>query len=157
MPTWPQRLVRPPQRALPIRRVRDGLGDIRGHRRQINLHRRQSRHITIDPLHPLAARLGPSDIERSTGRLDTRHLDPPIGQHQREHARPGSDIQHPPRPELLGDRHIHIEVAAIRIKRVVDRGQPRVLKDVVSHVDHAMPQSRRTPSNISCLMNAQAT
>ena len=49
--------------------------------------------------------------------------------------RPGAtaDVQDAPGAELVGDGEVHVEVAAVRIERVVHRRQPRVLEDRVSH------------------------
>ncbi len=87
----------------------------------------------MDPAHPLATRLGPGHIEGRGGRINTDDLDPTIGQPKREHARPTTDIQHPTRPELLDHTDVRIEIAAIGINGVVDRSEPRMPEQLVSH------------------------
>ena len=44
-----------------------------------------------------------------------------------------TDIQHPMSTELLRDSDVYIEVAPVRVERVIDRGQPRMLEYGISH------------------------
>src|SRR5437879_2468589 len=136
MPAWPHGLVDPTQRFLPIRRLNDRLGDIAGHGGQVNTQGGQGFRVAADPMHTLAARLGPRDPERATGRVKGGHFETAIRQQQRERAGPAPDVQHAARAELVRDRDIYIEVAAIGVERVVDRSQPWVLEYVVRHSGH---------------------
>jgi len=43
------------------------------------------------------------------------------------------DVEDAADPELLGDRRVHHEVVAVRIERVVDPGQPRLLEQRIRH------------------------
>jgi hypothetical protein len=121
------------QRPGPVRGVDDGLGDVGGHGRQVDAHRRERGGVTVDPPHPPGAGLPAGDIQRSTGRVHAGHCEAAVGQQQREHPGPAPDIQHCARAELVGDRRVGIEVAAVRIQRVVDRRQPRVLETRICH------------------------
>ena len=58
---------------------------------------------------------------------------PSLGEQERERAGPAADVQYTTGAELVGDRSVDLEVAAVGIERVVQRGQPRVLEDGVGH------------------------
>jgi hypothetical protein len=62
-----------------------------------------------------------------------------VGKKQGECAGPATHIRNPASAHLFGDRYVHLEVAAVGIQRGVDRRQPRVLEDVVSHSADRMP------------------
>jgi tetratricopeptide (TPR) repeat protein len=152
--TGPQRGIYPVQRPVPVRRIDDRLGDVRGHRRQIDLDRRQRRRVCVDPAHTLRPGLGPRHIERSAGRIEADHLQAALGEKQRERPRPTANVQDTGRAELICDVDIHVKVAAVRIECVVDRDQPRVLEDVIRHAADPSPIAapahsppNRTPPN----------
>ena len=61
---------------------------------------------------------------------------------------PQPDVQHATSAELVGDRAVDLEVAAVGVERVVHRGQPRMLEDGVSHAArraHDQSVLRRLP------------
>ena len=87
----------------------------------------------MNPAHTLGSRLRTRDRQRLAGRIDADHVEAAFGQEQRERPGATTDVQDAPGPELVGDGEVHIEIAAVRIERVVHRRQPRVLEDRVSH------------------------
>ncbi|GAA1242386.1 hypothetical protein GCM10009646_32630 [Streptomyces aureus] len=121
------------QRPSPDRRVDDGLRDVRRHGRQIRPQGRERCRVAADPAHPLATGLAPGHIDGGPRGVDPHDLDPPIGQEQREHSRPAADVQHPTRSELLRHPHVRVEIAAVRIERVVRRSEPWMLKFLICH------------------------
>src|SRR5690606_31428806 len=56
---------------------------------------------------------------------------------RREHAREGpgptADVEHRPGIDLARDGCIDVEVATVRVERVVDRRQPRLVEDPIRH------------------------
>ena len=132
-PVGPQGVVDTTQRSFPVSRLDNRLGNVAGHGREFQLQRRQRRCVAMDPAHALCSGLGARDIERRTRRIDTDHVQAPAGQKQRECARPTADIEDTASRELVGDGSVDIEVAAVGVQRVVDRRQPWMLEDVVSH------------------------
>ncbi len=61
-------------------------------------------------------RLGAGDLERRQCRIDADDLDAPAGQHGGEGAGPAADVEHASGPELLEDRDVRVEVAAVRVR-----------------------------------------
>lgn len=66
-------------------------------------------------------------------RVDASDVQAPARQHAGEGAGTAAEIEHAARTELGGHGRVDIQVTAIRIKRVVDACQPRMLEDRVSH------------------------
>jgi hypothetical protein len=66
------------------------------------------------------------------------------GEHASERAGAAPDVEYGADLELLGQRHVHIEIAAVRIERVVDPSEPRIVEDGINH--NAMRSSARPPS-----------
>jgi hypothetical protein len=126
-----------PQGSGPLGFVDDRLGDISGHRRQIHLERGQVSRVAVNPAHAFGSRLRTRDVERCLRGIDTGHLQAAFGQQQREGAGPAADIEYAAGADLVSDVDVHIEIASVRVERVVDRRQPRVLEDVVSHVERS--------------------
>ncbi len=75
-----QRVTHAAQRCLPVGRVNDRLGDVRGHRCEVDLHRGQGCRIAEDPVHALGAGLGSGHAERAARGVDSGHLDTAIGE-----------------------------------------------------------------------------
>ena len=128
-----QRAAHAPQRGHPVRLVGDRLCDIRRHRREVDEQRRKRGRVTVNPPDALGARLGACDGERWAGRIDRDHLQAACGQQQGEGSGSTTDVEHAPGSELVGDRDVHVEVAAIRIERIVNRCQTGMLEDRVGH------------------------
>jgi hypothetical protein len=82
----------------------------------------------VHPVHALAARLGSRDGERAVGRIDTGDLETALRQEQAECTGSASHVQHTARAEFVSDGGVHLQVAAVGLERVVDRGQSRVLE-----------------------------
>lgn len=120
--------------------IDDGLGDVRRHGGEVGPERRQCRRVTADPADPIAARLGLGHVEGSPGGIHADDLDPAIGQQERQHACTAADVQHVTGAELRCEVQVCLQVAAVGIERVVERGQLWVSEGFVRH---ASERSRR--------------
>lgn len=74
--------------------------------------------------------------------VDPDDLDAAIGQEQGEHSGPTADVQGLTRRKLLRDADVRVEVTAIGVERVVDRGEPWMREALVSH---AVERTRSRP------------
>ena len=72
-------------------------------------------------------------IKRGARRVHANDIDATACEKAGEGARAAPDIEDAAGPELLGDRRVHHEVMAVGIKEIVDPGQPRLLKQRISH------------------------
>jgi hypothetical protein len=86
----------------------------------------------VDPPHSLGAGLGARDVQHRVRGVEADGLEPAGGEHQREGAGPAAGVHHAAGAELFRDPHVDVEIAPIRIERVVDRRQTWVVEDVVA-------------------------
>ena len=133
MPTRSECAVHATQGAIPIRGIDDRLRDVRRHRREIGLHRRQRCRVAMDPAHPIRTGLRLRYAKRAGSRIDSDYLDASLGKQQRQRARTASEVQHATCAELLSHGDVRIEVAAVGVERVVEGHQPRVLEVRIGH------------------------
>jgi hypothetical protein len=96
----------------------------------------------VQPAHPLGTGLGAGHVEAGAGRIDRGHLDAPPGERAGERARATADVEHGAGPELLGQLDVDVEVAAVRVERVVDLCEPWILEDGVGHPPIVAPSRR---------------
>jgi hypothetical protein len=87
----------------------------------------------VHPADAAAAGFAPGDVEGGGGRVGGDDLQAAPGQQAGERAGAAADIQDGPGPELAGHRGIGIEIAAVRVERIVDLRQPGHLKVRISH------------------------
>lgn len=122
--------------ARPVLLLDDRLRDIAGHHREVDPAREIVRHrggIPVHPPHRLSSRLASGDVQRRARRVHPHDLEAPLGDHQRERAGAAAHVQHAPRLQLGDDRGVRVQVAAVRVQRVVDSGEARMLEEVVGH------------------------
>lgn len=93
----------------------------------------------VDPVHLLGAGLGSRDTERAGRRVNADDLDAAVSEKQRERAHPAANVQHPAGAQLVNDGGVHVVIAAVGVKSVVDRDQPRMLEDGVAHAAEDEP------------------
>jgi Luciferase len=67
------------------------------------------------------------------------------GQHVRAGARTAADVKHPASAELVSDRDVRSEIAAIRINGVEDRCKSRMFEDIARHANPTLREHRRLP------------
>ncbi|CAD5965521.1 protein of unknown function [Streptomyces sp. KY75] len=65
--------------------------------------------------------------------IDTHDFDLAFSQQKREHACSTADVQHMTRTELLRHLDVRVEIAAIWVEWVVDRGELWMTKTFVCH------------------------
>jgi hypothetical protein len=94
----------------------------------------------VNPAHTLGSRLGTRHGQRRPRRIDADDVETAVGEEERERPRAASDVEDGASAELLGDGDVDVEIAAVRIERVVDRRQPRMLE---GRVGHSAPRSQR--------------
>ena len=97
--------------------------------------------LAPQPAHPPGTRLGPGHIKRGTRRVHAHDVDATACEKAGEGACAAPDVEGTAGPELLGDRRVHHQVAAVRIERIVDPGQPRFLEQRIRH--DGTPQGAR--------------
>ena len=120
------------ERGEPLVIGEEDLRDIGRHRDGVDRHRLgDGRCVPVNPGDATRARLGASDLERRTGRVDADDGDPTAGQHQREDAGAASEVEDGAGAELGDQRDVRIEIRTIRVEGVVDCGEPRVVEDRV--------------------------
>jgi hypothetical protein len=125
--------MRAPQSRAPLPVGHEDLSDVAGHRREIHLERGQVCRLGLDPSHPPGTGLGPSQVERRGCRIHPNDLDATACEQAGECSRPAPDVQDGAGTELSGDRGVDVEVAPVRIQGIVDRRQPWLLEQRISH------------------------
>ena len=128
-----ERVMARSQRCVPRHIVDVDLGDVPRHRDQIDTHRWQRRCLTEHPPNSFRVGLATGDREGRIGWIDTGHPGPGSGQSNGEFAGAASDVEHRTDPELVRQREVVIEVAAVPIEVVVDVGEPLRREDGVGH------------------------
>src|SRR5690606_29876186 len=111
------------------------LGDVGGHEGRIHRNRRQVGCHAVYPLDPIGSWLGSGYVERSTSRIDCHDIDATQGELAGESAGTASHVEDRPSSELLHHRRIHVQVAAVRVERVVQTRQTRVIEDRIGGHD----------------------
>jgi len=87
----------------------------------------------VDPAHALGAGLGAGNGQRSGRGIDARHLEAATGEKQREGPCAAADVHHAVSVELVRDVDVGLEIGPVRVERVIDRREPRVLEDRIGH------------------------
>jgi hypothetical protein len=109
------------------------VGDIGGHRRQVNLEFRQVSRVAVQPTDPLRTGLSAGYVQRCRRRVHPDNLDATIGKQAGEAACAAADIQHATGTEFGSDRHVVIEIVTLFLHKVVDLGEPRQGEKGISH------------------------
>jgi hypothetical protein len=97
----------------------------------------------VQPIHRVRVGFGARDVERGSRRIDRRHVDVSSGELAGEGSRAASDIEHRVGAQLDHHVDVHVEVGAVRVERVVDPGQSRVLEHGVGHPPILTREPRR--------------
>ena len=98
-PSGSQRVVNTLQAGIPVIVIDDRLGDVSGHRRKVDLKRRQPCRVAINPADACSARLCARATSSDAG-IDRRHQVAALGQQQRGRSRAATNVQHTSRIEL---------------------------------------------------------
>src|SRR5262249_53130970 len=67
------------------------------------------------------------------GRINPGHVEASPRKLESEGARAASDVEDVVCAELVGDGHVDVEVAAIGVEEVVERGQTRIFEREIRH------------------------
>ena len=111
----------------------EDLSDVAGHERGIDVERGQRGRVAVQPPDRGRTALGTSDVEAGACRVDSRDVDAPPCQQARERSGAAADVEHRPSAELVDELDVDVQIAAIRVERVIDPRQPGVLEEGVGH------------------------
>jgi len=136
-----QRSVARRQTLVPLVLGDEHLGDVRGHRDQIDRCPVIGRSGADKPSNTIGERLGPSDCYRRFGGIDSGDVKTATRQLARKHTRSASNIQHGASANFAGDREVELEIVPMSVQRVVDRSQPGQRETGVNH-----PRESPTPA-----------
>jgi hypothetical protein len=67
-------------------------------------------------------RSAPGYVQRRRGRVDPGHFDAAVGKQAGQRAGAAADVEHAAGTQLVSDRQVVIEVAALPLHEVVDLG-----------------------------------
>jgi hypothetical protein len=135
-----QRPVGGGQRAGPIVVGEEYLGDVAGHGHQVDLKLRQRQGVTVDPADLVSTRLGPGYGQGGGRRVQPSDRHAPLGQEASEGSGAAADVQHGPGGELFDDSEVGVEVRAVVVEMVVDRGQARFGEAGINHAGLVVPR-----------------
>ena len=111
----------------------EDLGDVAGHERCVDIERGQRGGVAVQPADRGRTGLGASDVEAGACRVDSRDVDTPPCQQARERSGAAADVEHRASTELVDEVDVDVQIAAIRVERVIYPRQPGILEEGVGH------------------------
>jgi hypothetical protein len=109
------------------------VGDVGGHRGQVDLEFRQPGRVAVQPPDPVRSRLGPRHVERRRRGIHPGDVHALVRSPAGEGARTAADVQQAAGPEFGRYRQVVIEIAAFGFDQVIDRRQPRLTEEGIRH------------------------
>ena len=122
---------------MPVVIGQEDLRNVGGHHRQVDSEIRKlatkDRRIAVDPVHPTRSGLAACHIERGCCRVHSDDGHPAHSEHACKRAGAAAHVEHGERAELIHHRDVVVEIRPIRVQRVIDRGEPRVIENRIGH------------------------
>ena len=104
-------------------------------------------------MHPpdgVRAGLGAGHLEHRGRRIHRYDLDAASCEHAGKRAGTATNVEHGSDLELFNQRHVHVEIAAVGIERVIDLSQPGIVEDCIGHQAIMSPLPPRRASISPC-------
>ena len=111
----------------------EDLGDVAGHERCVDIERGQRGGVAVQPADRGRTGLGAGDVEAGACRIDSRDVDTPLRQQARERSGAAADVEHRASTEFVDEVDVDVQIAAIRVERVIYPRQPGMLEEGVGH------------------------